>query len=184
MADTFPGHNSPDLFGHVLPLPFGLTVQLVDSNDQHHADCGDLATIEPGKGPHAAALRCMACGKHRGWLGFKEFNFINALVARYGPPTEAIVLRNWNTIAGDKAMTTTKQYDNSGILFRNEDKNNERDRDYQGEATVAGIGYWLSAWIKEGKKGKFMTFSFKPKDAPKAAVTKTAAADFNDEVPF
>jgi hypothetical protein len=175
---------APDLFGHTPQPPFGLLVRLVGRHDHHHADCHDLAEILPGRGPHAATLQCLTCGKHRGWLAIKEFNFINALVARYGPPTEAIVLRNWNTIAGDKAMTTTKQYDNSGILFRNEDKNNERDRDYQGEATVAGIGYWLSAWIKEGKKGKFMTFSFKPKDAPKAAVTKTAAADFNDEVPF
>jgi hypothetical protein len=81
-------------------------------------------------------------------------------------------------------MTTTKQYDNSGILFRNEDKNNERDRDYQGSLTVNGVEFWLSAWIKQGQRGKFMSLALKPKDAPKAAVTKTAAADFNDEVPF
>jgi hypothetical protein len=77
-----------------------------------------------------------------------------------------------------------RTYDNSGILFRNTDKTNERDRDYKGEATIDGVGYWMSGWIKEGKKGKFMTFSFKPKDAPKDAVKKSRAADFNAEIPF
>ena len=80
-----------------------------------------------------------------------------------------------------------RKYDNSGILFKNDDKANERDRDYKGEATINGVGFWMSGWIKEGKKGKFMTFSFKPKDAPpKEAVTKTKsrAADFDDTIPF
>ena len=80
-----------------------------------------------------------------------------------------------------------KQYDNSGILFRNDDKEpgNAKDRDYKGECTVNGVEYWMSGWIKEGKKGKFMTFSFKAKDAPKAA-TKSASsgAPFSDEIPF
>jgi hypothetical protein len=78
---------------------------------------------------------------------------------------------------------TTEQRDNSGIMFRNHDKSGERDRDYKGEATISGAEYWMSGWIKEGKKGKFMTFSFKPKDAP-AAKPKSAFADMNDEVGF
>ena len=70
-----------------------------------------------------------------------------------------------------------KQFDNSGILFRNDDKNGERDRDYKGEATIAGVKYWVSGWIKEAKNGsKFLTFSFKPKDAA-AAKPKSAFAD-------
>jgi hypothetical protein len=77
-----------------------------------------------------------------------------------------------------------KQFDNSGILFRNDDKSGERDRDYKGEATISGVEYWMSGWIKEGKKGKFMTFSFKPKDAPKTASTKARTEEMADEVPF
>jgi hypothetical protein len=80
-----------------------------------------------------------------------------------------------------------KQYDNSGILFRNDDKEpgNARDRDYQGEATINGVEYWMSGWIKEGRKGKFMTFSFKAKDAPKTASAKASAGvDFDDSIPF
>lgn len=76
--------------------------------------------------------------------------------------------------------------DNSGVLFRSESKDpdNEKDRDYQGSITVAGIEYWLSAWIKQGQKGKFMTLSVKPKDEPKAAVKAAGGVPFNDEVPF
>ena len=73
-----------------------------------------------------------------------------------------------------------KKYDNSGILFRNEDKAKDTDRDYQGSLTIAGTEYWLSAWIKQGMRGKFLTLSAKPKEQRTAA----AAAEFADEIPF
>jgi hypothetical protein len=176
---------APDLFGHTPTPPIGLTVQLVNATDphQHHTKCGDLATIEPGKAMHAAALRCLACGGFRGWVSHFEFNWLTAVIARSGVPDRPIILRNWNT-TGEDNMAITEQYDNSGILFRNDDKTNEKDRDYRGEATIAGVGYWVSGWIKQGKKGKFLTFSFKSKDAAKTTPKKTAAEDFNDENPF
>jgi len=56
-----------------------------------------------------------------------------------------------------------KQFDNSGILFRNEDKNKDTDRDYRGNATIDGREFWVSGWIREAKNGsKFLKFSFKP----------------------
>jgi len=77
-----------------------------------------------------------------------------------------------------------KQHDNSGILFRNSDKSGERDRDYKGEATIGGIAYWVSGWIKEAKNGsKFLTFSFKPKEE-KAAVKTRSGTPFDDQIPF
>lgn len=84
-------------------------------------------------------------------------------------------------------MSDGKQYDNSGMLFRNNEKSGERDRDYKGEATIGGAAYWVSGWIKEAKNGsKFLTFSFKAQDAPKDAANNKQASkpDFNDEVPF
>jgi len=76
----------------------------------------------------------------------------------------------------------TEQRDNSGILFRNNDKTKDSDRDYKGDATIGGIKYWLSGWIKQGKRGKFLSLSFTLKDVPKAA--PMPAEEMSDEIPF
>jgi hypothetical protein len=81
-------------------------------------------------------------------------------------------------------MSTHEQRDNSGILFCNDKKTRNTDRDYGGSATIAGAEYWISGWIKDGKRGKFMTFSFKPKDEPKTAAKASARADYDDQIPF
>jgi len=55
--------------------------------------------------------------------------------------------------------------DNSGVLFKNDKKENDRAPDYKGNIMVDGNEYWLSAWIKEGKTGKFMGLAVSPRDA-------------------
>jgi hypothetical protein len=74
--------------------------------------------------------------------------------------------------------------DNSGVLFRNDKIENERSPTYKGNITVNGQDYWLSAWIKEGKSGKFMGLALSPKEdyQPKQAPKKASFAD--EDLPF
>jgi hypothetical protein len=145
--------------------------------------CGaNVALINPGRGPHAAELRCHNCDAHRQWLSRADYHEIAKFLAeignQFGAPSE-IIYRLPPSNRSENEMADDTKYDNSGILFRNTNKNGERDRDYKGDATIAGVKYWFSGWLKEAKNGtKFLTFSFKPKDAP--ATQQAADADDDD----
>lgn len=84
----------------------------------------------------------------------------------------------------EKEMDNSERdFPNSGILFKNDKKREARDRDYQGSADVTcACGkrsqLWLSAWVKEGKRGKFLSIKLKPKDR-----AQDGAAN-DDDIPF
>jgi hypothetical protein len=85
----------------------------------------------------------------------------------------------------------SQQYDNTdrGALFKNDRKETDNHPDYTGQINVGGVDYWLSAWIKEGRSGKFMSLSIKPKEearkpAAKQAPQRRQSNDFDDEPPF
>lgn len=64
----------------------------------------------------------------------------------------------------------TREYDNTdrGVLFKNDRKEQDNHPDYKGSLNVGGVEFWLSAWIKQGEKGKFMSLSVKPKEQKQA----------------
>jgi hypothetical protein len=162
----------------------GMTVRLDRTIDRSKPCCSNIARIHPGKAQHAAELRCAECNSHRGWLRVEALTFLKSLTQHWSAPTEPLILRD--TTIGDHQMTTERKYDNSGILFKNEDKTNERDRDYQGSLTVNGTEFWLSAWVKQGQRGKFMSLALKPKEESLGTSKKATQAkpDYDDQIPF
>lgn len=74
-------------------------------------------------------------------------------------------------------------YDNNmrGVLFKNDRKESDNHPDYKGQAEVDGVEYWIAAWIKEGKKGKFMSISFTEKEEDKPAKKKPAPTMRRDD---
>ena len=86
-------------------------------------------------------------------------------------------------------MADQQQYDNEmrGVLFRNDKKEKDTHPDYKGNATVSGVEFWLSAWVKTKKdgSGKYMSLSFQKKDVQPAG-EKPAAENGGeqDDLPF
>jgi len=80
----------------------------------------------------------------------------------------------------------------SGSLFKNDKKLSDKHPDYKGDALINGKEVWLSAWIKEGNKGKFMSLSIQEKDAvqqqgmqqAKQAIEPDGFMDLEDSIPF
>jgi hypothetical protein len=79
--------------------------------------------------------------------------------------------------------------DNNGVLFKNDKKEKENHPDYRGVIMVDGKKYWISSWIKTGKKGKFMGLAVQPYDKiseDKYQDRKKASGfdDMENDIPF
>lgn len=88
------------------------------------------------------------------------------------------------------------EYDNrnKGVLFKNEEKEQDNHADYRGSINIQGKEFWLNAWIRTSKKGnKFMSLSVKEKMAqdhrggtrnPPARTAPPARDEFDDNIPW
>lgn len=84
-----------------------------------------------------------------------------------------------------------EQRDNSGSLFKNDKKQDGDNKpNYTGTVMINGVEMWISAWLKEGQKGNWMSLSFKPKEQNQSQANQTSYAaqqpsSFDDEsIPF
>lgn len=55
--------------------------------------------------------------------------------------------------------------DNSGSLFKNEKREKDTHPHATGTAMIDGVEYYVSAWTKEGKNGRFQSLAFKRKES-------------------
>jgi hypothetical protein len=76
------------------------------------------------------------------------------------------------------------QRNNSGVLFKSDKIENERSPQYKGNITVDGKDYWISAWVKEGKSGKFMGLAVSPKEEYQPKQTPKKVSFDESDLPF
>ena len=88
---------------------------------------------------------------------------------------------------------------NTGIFFKNTNKQKDTHPDMEGSINVDGKDYWLKGWVKEGKNGKLAGKKFysltlspkdekpkdeKPKDEPIKNAADKASNNLDDDLPF
>ena len=79
---------------------------------------------------------------------------------------------------------TYEQKDGQGSLFKNPKDGVETRPDYKGSATIDGQQYWVSGWIRDGEKGKWMSLKIEPKDKRDSRTTPATMPDEDDRPPF
>lgn len=82
--------------------------------------------------------------------------------------------------------------DMSGTLFKNDKREKDSHPHATGTAIIDGVEYWVSAWTKDGAKGKFQSLAFKRKEERASEIRQQSSRDsygnlhddLNDDLPF
>lgn len=72
----------------------------------------------------------------------------------------------------------------NGALFKNDRKEKDTHPDYKGSINIGGTEWQLSAWIKDGKKGKFLSLSAQQPYQKEQAPRGRQPGEDDDMIPF
>jgi uncharacterized protein (DUF736 family) len=78
-------------------------------------------------------------------------------------------------------------YTNTGALFTNDKKGNDKAPDYKGKINLNGTDYDLAGWKKQGKNGTFLSLKISEpynKDKGNQQVNQRAKDVAGDSLPF
>ena len=82
----------------------------------------------------------------------------------------------------------SEQKNNSGALFKNDRKETDKHPDYTGSIVVAGVEYWISAWMNTAQSSgvKYMGLSVTEKEDKPGGATKTENTPelVDEDIPF
>lgn len=68
---------------------------------------------------------------------------------------------------------------NTGSIFKNDKKSNDKQPDYNGKINVDGKEKQIALWIKEGKNGKYFSVAIsEPYVKPETTATIKPSEDF------
>lgn len=67
--------------------------------------------------------------------------------------------------------------ENSGSLFRNENKREDKHPDYTGSIMIGDTEKRISAWLKEGKKGKFLSLQISDIQPRQSSTPSSSSSD-------
>jgi len=75
--------------------------------------------------------------------------------------------------------------DNTAVLFREEEKTNEKGPDFTGTGLINGVELRLAAWINEAKSGKkYFSIKFNEPRSESKQEGKADDPDLSEDVPF
>ena len=74
--------------------------------------------------------------------------------------------------------------DNSGSLFKNDRREKDTHPHAKGSAKIDGVDYWVSAWTKDGERGKWQSLAFTRKEQRSEPQAPLDDVPYDDEIPF
>ena len=73
---------------------------------------------------------------------------------------------------------------NSGVLFQNDKKTEDKHPNYKGKINIGGKEYDLAGWVKQGKSGQFLSLKVSEPFTPSQEPISTSQKILNNDIPF